>query len=209
MAAGPLVLGVDLDGVCADFYGGLRPLAAEWLGVAIENLTQEVTCGLREWGIDKAPGGYEAFHRFAVGQRALFQNLMPIPGAGPALRRLSYEHNARIRVITHRLCAKYLHQIAIRQTAEWLDSHDIPYWDLCFIQDKAVVGADLYLEDSPESIGELRAAGKRVIVFGNATNRGIAGPRANSWPEAEELVLNEIARLAGARAAAVSTKGRE
>ena len=27
------VLGVDLDGVCADFYGGLKPVAAEWLGV--------------------------------------------------------------------------------------------------------------------------------------------------------------------------------
>jgi len=27
------VLGVDLDGVVADFIGGLRPIAAEWLGV--------------------------------------------------------------------------------------------------------------------------------------------------------------------------------
>ena len=27
------VFGVDLDGVVADFYGGLRPIAAEWLGV--------------------------------------------------------------------------------------------------------------------------------------------------------------------------------
>jgi hypothetical protein len=26
------VLAVDLDGVCADFYTGLRPIAAEWLG---------------------------------------------------------------------------------------------------------------------------------------------------------------------------------
>ena len=28
------VLGVDLDETCADFYGGLRPIAAEWLSNA-------------------------------------------------------------------------------------------------------------------------------------------------------------------------------
>ncbi len=26
------IFGVDLDGVCADFYEGIRPMAAEWLG---------------------------------------------------------------------------------------------------------------------------------------------------------------------------------
>jgi 5'(3')-deoxyribonucleotidase len=202
------VLGVDLDGVCADFYGGLRPLAAEWLGVRIETLTEEVTCGLPEWSIDRAPGGYEAFHRFAVAQRGLFQSLTPLPGAGPALRRLTFEHNVRIRIVTHRLCAGHLHQIALRQTAEWLDSHDIPYSDLCFIQDKAAVDADVYLEDSPESIAELRAVGNRVIVFANSTNRSVAGPRANSWAEVEELVLEEIARVAGAKVAAVSNEGK-
>ena len=31
------VLGVDLDGVCADFIGGLRPIAAEWLDVKESN----------------------------------------------------------------------------------------------------------------------------------------------------------------------------
>ena len=32
------VLGVDLDGVVADFYTGLRVIAAEWLDVPIETL---------------------------------------------------------------------------------------------------------------------------------------------------------------------------
>ena len=38
----PFVLGVDLDGTCADFYGGLRPIAAEWLGVDPEMLRAEL-----------------------------------------------------------------------------------------------------------------------------------------------------------------------
>src|ERR1017187_8229236 len=119
------VLGVDLDGVVADFYSGLREVAADWLEVPIERLTTTVTYGLPEWSLDKAPGGYEALHRYAVTQRELFLNLQPIAGAAMALRRLSADHDIRIRVITHRLFIKYFHQTAIRQTVEWLDKYDV------------------------------------------------------------------------------------
>src|SRR6267142_5261919 len=117
------VLGVDLDGVVADFYEGLRIIAAEWLDVPLEKLTSHVTYGLPEWKLDQAPGGYDALHRFAVTQRQLFKVLKPIPGAPAALRRLS-SSGVRIRIITHRLFIKYFHQIAVSQTIEWLDHHD-------------------------------------------------------------------------------------
>jgi 5'(3')-deoxyribonucleotidase len=162
------VIGVDLDGVCADFYGGLRPIAAEWLGVDVTSLPERVTWGLPEWGVDKAPGGYEALHRFAVTQRELFRVLPPMPGAPAALRKLSAE-NVRIRIITHRFFIKHFHQVAARQTIEWLDYHDIPYWDLCFMQEKAAVGADLYLEDSPRNVELLRSENLSTIVFTNST----------------------------------------
>ena len=82
------VFGVDLDGVVADFYGGLRPIAAEWLGVNVDTLTPRVSWGLVEWGVDDAPGGYERLHRFAVTQRELFLKMPPMAGAPQALRRL-------------------------------------------------------------------------------------------------------------------------
>lgn len=129
------VLGVDLDGVVADFYAGLRQVAAEWLEVPLEQLPTNVSYGLPEWKLDSAPGGYDALHRFAVTQRKLFLRLNPIAGAAMSLRILS-EHDIRIRVITHRLFIKYFHQTAVRQTVEWLDKFDIPYWDLCFMKDK-------------------------------------------------------------------------
>jgi 5'(3')-deoxyribonucleotidase len=182
------VFGVDLDGVCADFYGGLRPIAAEWLSVDVTMLPERVTWGLPEWGVDKAPGGYEALHRFAVTQRDLFRVLPPMPGAPAALRRLSAE-NVRIRIITDRFFIKYFHQVAARQTIEWLDHHDIPYWDLCFMQEKAAVGADLYIEDSPKNIEILRSEDLPTIVFTNSTNEHLPGLRANTWAEALELVL--------------------
>jgi 5'(3')-deoxyribonucleotidase len=184
------VFGVDLDGVVADFYGGLRPIAAEWLGVDVASLPERVSWGLVEWGVDRAPGGYERLHRFAVTQRELFLRVPPMPGAPQALRQLSIE-GVRIRIITHRLFIKYFHQVAVSQTIQWLDRHDVPYWDLCFMQEKTAVGADLYVEDSPVNVERLRAEGQKTIVFTNSTNEQLAGPRANTWDEVIELVLAE------------------
>jgi 5'(3')-deoxyribonucleotidase len=192
MSERSFVFGVDLDGVVADFYGGLRPIAAEWMGVAVESLPERVSWGLVEWGVDDAPGGYERLHRFAVTQRELFLCMPPMPGAPQALRRLSIE-GVRIRIITHRLFIKYFHQVAVSQTIQWLDRHDIPYWDLCFMQQKSAVGADLYIEDSPTNVERLRAQGAKTVVFTNSTNEHLAGPRANTWEEVLELVLKEKA----------------
>src|SRR6476659_4200684 len=89
--SGDFILGVDLDGVCADFYAGVRPIAAEWLGVQESTLTPYVSYGFPEWGIDKAPGGYLDFHKFAVTQRDLFKILTPMAGCPQALRRISKE----------------------------------------------------------------------------------------------------------------------
>jgi len=180
------VLGVDLDGVVADFYGGLRPIAAEWLGEPVESLTPEVSYGLPEWDLNRA-GAYEQLHRFAVTQREFFRILTPLPGAPAVLRRLS-ARDIRIRIITHRLFIKYFHEKALNQTIEWLEHHGIPYWDLCFMKDKAAVGADLYLEDAPGNVEKLRAAGQQVICVGNSTNRNVLPPRAESWAEVEGLV---------------------
>jgi 5'(3')-deoxyribonucleotidase len=181
------IFGVDLDGVVGDFYGAMRRIAAEWLDKPEESLSAEPSFGLSEWGIDEY-GGYDKLHRFAVTQRDLFRNMAPIKDAPASLRKLS-TRGIRIRIITHRLFLKYSHQESITQTVAWLDSNDIPYWDLCFMKDKGAVGAHVYIDDSPANVERLRDQGCRTIVFSNSTNRGLAGPRADSWREVERLVL--------------------
>jgi 5'(3')-deoxyribonucleotidase len=180
------VIGVDLDGVCADFYGRLRQIAAEWFERPIEELPEEVSYGLAEWGIsDKSH--YDSLHRFAVTQRELFSSMEMIPGARKYLRLLSDE-GYRIRIITHRLFIHYFHATAVQQTVDWLDSHGIPYWDLCFMKEKSQVGADIYIEDTPLNVENLRARGLYTICFGNSTNRHIESPRADSWKEVYDMV---------------------
>jgi 5'(3')-deoxyribonucleotidase len=188
------VLGVDLDGVVANFYAGMRPIAAEWLGVSVESLTPDPSYGLDEWNLTSA-GTYDDLHRFAVTQRNLFRELAPIVGAAAALRRLS-QRQIRVRIITHRLFIKYFHEEAVQQTVAWLEHHGVPYWDLCFMKDKAAVGADLYIEDSPTNVQALRAEGHPTIVFTNSTNLGLDEPRAGTWDDVERLVLAEQRRWA-------------
>jgi hypothetical protein len=184
------IIGVDLDGVCADFYGRMREIAAEWFERPLDELPVEVSYGLEEWGI----GGeeqYQSLHRFAVTQRGLFETTPIIPGARKYLRLLSDE-GARIRIITHRLFIHHFHREAVSQSVEWLDTHGIPYWDLCFMQDKAGVGADIYVEDTPANIQALRAKGLYTVCFANSTNTAIEQPRAASWLEAYEMIHRRV-----------------
>ena len=184
------ILGVDLDGVVGDFYGFLRKIAAEWLNKPLKMLTEDVSFGLDEWGLAEY-GGYDRLHRFAITQRNLFRDMPPIKDAPGTLRKLS-NRGIRIRIITHRLFLKYSHKTSITQTVEWLDNYDIPYWDICFMNDKVAVGAHVYIDDAPKNIIQLREQGNKTIVFSNSTNRDISGPRANSWIEAEKIVMDAM-----------------
>lgn len=197
MPSDEFVLGIDLDGVCADFYGSMRQIVAEWRGVAPDDLPDEFTYGLKEWGV--RDGEYDKIHRWAVRQRKLFATMPVIPGAPQAIRELYDKFKPRIRIITSRLCIPHFHEKAVAQTVSWLDRHGIPYWDLCFMRDKAAVDADLYIEDTPEKIQELRRGTEPadVIVFTNPTNRDMrvdGCSRANNWDEAKNLVKTHYHR---------------
>ena len=186
MSKNGLILGVDLDGVCSDFYGRMREIAAEWFERPVEEMPIEVSYGLAEWGVTDADQ-YESLHRFAVTQRNLFKTSPMIPGARKYLRLLSDE-GVRVRIITHRLFIHYFHNTAVSQTIDWLDEHGIPYWDLCFMKAKEQVGADIYIDDARENVEILRSKGHYTICFANSTNKDIASPRAASWEEIYDLV---------------------
>jgi 5'(3')-deoxyribonucleotidase len=94
----------------------------------------------------------------------------------------------RIRIITHRLFINFFHEASVRQTIRWLDKHGVPYRDLCFMGEKDQVGADVYVDDSPDNITGLRAAGHFCVCFANSANKGIEAPRARKWDEVYTLI---------------------
>jgi 5'-nucleotidase len=189
-SAAPLVLGVDLDGVCADYEGAFRGSVARQLGRAPDSMPpQTIMDAYSQWGLTFAE--FEEAHRRAVLEDRIFRHMAPLPGVSDALWQLS-DAGVWIRIITHRLIFNWAHETSAADTAAWLDAHQIPYRDLCFIGDKPNVGADLYVDDSPTNILSLRAAGRSAIVFDQPYNRHLPEPRALDWAGVVALVVDEL-----------------
>ena len=193
--AAEFVLGVDLDGVCGDYVGTFRRIAAERWGVPEESLTREVSWGCEEWGIT-SEAEFDDLHRHAVLERRMLRHMDLIPGAAEALWRLS-DAGVWIRIVTHRLYINWGHAVTAGDTAAWLDDAQIPYRDLCFIAAKSSVNADAFVDDAVHQVTDLRAAGQTVIVFDQPYNRHLPGPRATNWAEVEDLVRDLVVDRTG------------
>jgi len=188
-------IGVDLDGVVADYESRLREIASEILDEDPRSFPPARTWNLIEsgWPFQDETHFLE-IHRQAVQEHGLFRRLTPIPGASEALWRMS-DAGVRIRIVTHRLVVNFAHAAAVSDTVNWLDDKRIPYRDICFVRDKAEIGADLYVDDSPANIAALRAArGDDVaMVYNQLYNTHIPGLRAMNWDD----VLSEVAARSG------------
>ena len=101
--------------------------------------------------------------------------------------------------MTQQLFVKHFHHQGAVQTIEWLDNYDFRYWDLCFLQDKTAVGADLFVEDAPKNVERLRASGVDTICFANSTNKHITAPRATDWNEVEAMVMERFESFSAKR----------
>lgn len=191
------VLGVDLDGVCADYNAAFRVAVAGHRGVPAETLTTEVTWDFAEWGLDRA--AFLEHHHRAVVDDHIFASVPPVDGVSDALWRLS-DAGVWIRIITHRLVSNWSHATVVSDTVNWLDEHRVPYRDLCFLGEKPEVEANAYIEDAPHNIEALRASGNTVVVFEQPYNRNFAGPRATTWGEAEVIIAGLVAAETGSYA---------
>lgn len=187
-----LVLGVDLDGVCADYESAFRSSYASHAGIDPVQLPAQTTLdAFSQWGLSFAE--FEEAHRRAVLQDRIFRTMAAVDGVSEGLWELS-DNGVWIRIITHRLLFNGSHEIAAADTAAWLDANDIPYRDLCFIGDKPNVGADVYVDDAPSNVLSLRATGKPVLVFDQPYNRRLPAPRAHHWHDVVAFVDAELAR---------------
>ena len=185
------VLGVDLDGVCGDYTAAFASVVAEARGVDVSTLPAQRGWDFAEWNLEDL-GGFDAVHRLAVLEHRMFRNMPVMPGAAEALWRLS-DAGVWIRIITHRLWVNWGHAVAVSDTVEWLDHHAIPYRDICFLGRKPEVEADCYVDDSPDVIEALRAAGNAVVVFDAPYNRHLGGARAETWADVEHAVSSLVA----------------
>lgn len=187
------ILGVDLDGVCGDYTAAFRSVVAADRGVDPATLGDARSWDFAEWGVT-GPDEFDRLHRVAVLEHRMFRHMPAMSGVADALWRLS-DAGVWIRIITHRLCVNWGHAVAVADTVAWLDEQGIPYRDICFLGAKPEVEADCYVDDASHNVQALRAEGNHVIVFDAPYNQDVGGPRAASWSEIEQLVLDHVASL--------------
>lgn len=185
------ILGVDLDGVCGDHANAFRAIVAAERGLEPGELPPQTSWDFAEWGLDRA--AFADLHRRAVMEHRMFRTMPVVPGAAEALWRLS-DAGVWIRIITHRLYSNWGHSVAVSDTVEWLDTHGIPYRDLCFLGEKTDVAADAYVDDAPHNVAALRDIGASVLLFSQPYNEHVAGPAARGWAEVEDWVLDQVTR---------------
>ncbi|KGM14436.1 5' nucleotidase, NT5C type [Cellulomonas bogoriensis] len=187
-ATGYRVLGLDLDGVCADYTGGLRAFCMERTGLPASRFPEPRHYDLTRSGWPfSTTQQYLETHRAAV-EAGLFRALRPVPGVVECLNELSAAQ-VHIRIVSHRLFLSGLHEQVVADTAAWLEQWGIPYMSLCFTGLKDSVDATLHVDDAPHMVESFRAVGGRVLVFDQPYNEHLAGPRLTSWIGATDEVL--------------------
>ena len=183
-------LGIDLDECVFRYFDALRPYAAEALGVDAADIDTAFpiprSYSLVESGWFKSDEQFYEIHGLAV-EQGLYRNLAMIEGASDTLWRLNDE-GFHLHIITSRFVNHKQHFTVVTDTAFSLDKDNIPFRGITFDGYKTEHNADVYLDDSPKNIFNLRAAGKQVIIFDAPYNQDIEGARVHDWDEAYAMI---------------------
>jgi 5'(3')-deoxyribonucleotidase len=178
-----LRLGIDLDGVVADFNAGWIPLYNDRFGadLAVEdvvgwnspvNLTHFTS--MSQFWRWSATAGHGA---------SIFRVLDPFPDAIETLRRLARRHH--VVIVTTKPA------FAIHDTYAWLAEHRVPTTEVHIVDDKTTVPCDVYLEDADHNLEELRTTHPASVVcrFVRPWNRAHEGiVDVEAWADFETLV---------------------
>ena len=181
-----LRLGIDMDGVVADFNGGWIARYNRDFGTRLD--PREVVGWDELHALTRFPSMAE-FWEWARGDgRTVFRDMDPVPGAIDTLRQLARDH--RIVIITARS------DWAISDTLAWLAEHAVIAREIHFLADKEVVSCDVYLDDAPHQLEALTRAhpGATVCRKVAAYNRPVLGAvDVHSWEEFRQVVASVAA----------------
>lgn len=181
-----LTLGVDLDGTVRDWSGMLRRV---WYYETGDYIPAERCTDYNLGTVFRHPGFNVYDIAFETHVDKMCGACEPLPGALATLQWLREQGVRLVAVTAHaRPAARY-------HTLQWLLKHGLPFDGVEFTGKgvpKSVVAADLFIDDAPDVVQELQAAGKRVLIYDQPYNRTVAGERVLGWEEIHAYVARVL-----------------
>lgn len=176
-------LGIDLDGVVANFTHGWMRFYNRDFGTELEVEDS------RDWGDLVNLTHFRNIGEFwkwssKLDGRSVFWHLEPFPGAVEALQRLS-DDGHDIVVLTTKP------DFAVGDTHEWIAEHEVPADEIHILEDKWIVDCDVYLDDGPHVLPGLvkHRPDRTVCRYVRPWNRPVEGAvDIHEFAEFEDLV---------------------
>ena len=182
-----LRLGIDLDGVVADFNTGWMERYNREFGAQLHHSQVVGWDGLHS--LTHFPDMDEFWAWAQLGGASIFRDLPPFEGAIETMAALAMQH--RIVIISSKF------DWAIPDTLAWLSEHRVVAREIHFVWDKTAVPCDVYLEDAPHNLEALVAAYPDSLVcrMVRSWNRPLDGALdVNDWAEFRGRVDEWVAR---------------
>lgn len=194
-----LRLGIDLDGVVADFNAGWMASYNTAFGTALTPDQVVQWDGLHSLTHFPDMDTFWAWAR-DHGGHSVFRHLEPYPDAVATLRELnSAGHDLVI------LTAKP--DWAVHDTLEWLADHRVPTREIHILHDKHRVPCDIYLDDSPYVLPALVAHRPTAVVcrFVRDWNVAVDGARdVAGWRDFASVVADACQQRHGKTGVTIS-----
>ena len=179
-----LNIGLDVDGVLADYMSGIAAVGRAHGHAMSGGSPSSYWLVEPGWFPDdqSAHAAMDALRHSGLGDLRLFD--ATAPAAVADLRTAGH----RVTVVTARHPAPDSRATLTR----WLNRHGIGFDDLHFEAVKSRLGCSAYLDDAPHNIAEVRSAGHHGVVRDTTYNRHVDGLRVASLAEFAELVHTGI-----------------
>ena len=190
VARNGLRLGIDLDGVVADFNAG-------WTALHNAEFGGELTADMvTTWDDLHRIGGFadmDEFWDWARGNEhrpSIFRHLDLLPGALDTLVALDAEGHQVVIVSTKP-------DWAIHETMRWLADNEIPTREVHLTFTKHLVDCDVYLDDAPGVLPDLVEHHPDALVcrFVRPWNQPVSGAvDVHDWPQFHAIVTDQTRR---------------
>ena len=184
-----MIIGIDVDNVLADYNKGLARVVANARNVCPTTLPEVVSWGFSEWGFE-TDDDFKYYHKALCKDHGLI-GLEVMPHAREVINRL-IKAGHHIRIVTQRastsLFGKAFGREVAKDTLDWLYLREIPFHDICFLDDKTHAIADIMIEDAPHHLESFLKVSRDFIAMHFPYNGHIEGKRAKTWLEIEEML---------------------